>query len=177
MSITCYRAAHSPSLSATALANLPASFPLLPLPPVLQCRPLHVAVVGAATAAAGTEATADEASGVGAMSAVAEALGTGAGSAEDSATVAPAGFSATALPPVLPAAVADAVPASDPAAVPAPGIAPVSAVSLDPEVAAEAALPSQAPPAPSGRPANDPPPSLFVPVAPPPTIAPPGPAH
>jgi len=46
-----------------------------------------------------------------------------------------------------------------------------------PDVPAEAALPSQASPAPAGKPAKDPPPSLFVPVAPPPTIAPPGPAH
>lgn len=66
-----------------------------------------------------------------------------------------------------------------PATVPAPGTPPVRAVSLDPCFVPppEDPVPLQASPAPAGRPANDPPPLLLVPVAPPPTIAPPGPAH
>jgi hypothetical protein len=63
------RAAHSPSLSATALANLLASLPLL-LSPDLQRRPWHAAVVPAGAAgAAGAGATADEVTGAGAPTA------------------------------------------------------------------------------------------------------------
>jgi fused signal recognition particle receptor len=89
-------------------------------------------------------------------------------------------------PPPATAPVPTAVPAPAaapvPATVPAPGIAPVKAVSAEscsevPVSPVEAVLPSQAAPAPAGNPAKDPPPSLFVPVAPPPTIGPPGPAH
>jgi hypothetical protein len=60
------RAAHSPSLSATALANLLASLPLL-LFPDLQRRPRHGALVAAG--AAGVGAAADEAIGAGATTA------------------------------------------------------------------------------------------------------------
>jgi hypothetical protein len=74
------RAAHSPSLSSTALANLLASFPLL-LFPDLQRRPRHGALVAAGAAGAG--ATTDEATGAGATTAgleIAAALDTaGAG--------------------------------------------------------------------------------------------------
>jgi hypothetical protein len=71
-------------------------------------------------------------------------------------------------------------PAAAPAAVPTPATAevPTAPLASAPKVPAEAPLvPSQASPAPAGRPANDSPTSLLVPVAPPPTIAPPGPAH
>jgi hypothetical protein len=60
------RAAHPPSLSSTALANLLASLPLL-LFPDLQRRPRHGALVAAGAAGAG--AAADEAIGAGATTA------------------------------------------------------------------------------------------------------------
>lgn len=189
------RAAHSPSLSATALASLLASFPLL-LFPDLQRRPWHAAVVIAGAAGAG--ATTDEAIGAEAttagleMGAALDTAGTG-GSAGAGLSTAPELTGAATFvddpPPapapvstVVPAPIAAPVPAAVPATVPAPGITPVKAVSAEfcsavPAFSEEAVLPSHASPAPAGNPAKDPPPSLLVPVAPPPTISPPGPAH